>query len=612
MHTKTKILLIVTIILLAFGFATTINVALKLRNSSIQNAVEKAEITANIVQDGLTAHMINNTMDKKDYFLNSISQHDYIKSLWLVRSAGIAKQYGTKNNQETVRDSIDKQVLSSGTTAQVVFEQTDEILLRVTIPYKAEDGKNEVSCLNCHSVQIGDTLGAVSMEFDVTESRTDGLLTILNILGINLVFIIIILILLNKYITPYTKVFSNIKEGLEKAYRGDFSHKFSMFNLKGEARELLEQMNSLFEKLQEAFGSIKVTLSTFTNTIVDDPLDEAKAIIHELADIYKFKKTIELDISKEVIYNRIVDVLKNKYHVLHFALYEVNSIKETRSLIYITSGKSICLDSANTDAINCRAYRTKSDVVSTDFAELCKACEAKDINYLCLPFSINKDYSLILSITSKNKKDLAYIKMNTANIGNYFEAAKPIIESRLLMDQLLDTSLRDGMTGLYNRRFLEEFIEKLMSQVKREQKTYSVLMLDIDYFKSINDTYGHDTGDKVIIKVGELLKETIRESDLAIRYGGEEFVLMLYNADENGTQKVAKNIHEQFSQIMFDVGHGKSIQKTISIGIANFPNDGDTIAGCIKLADTALYKAKTTGRNKIVTYSADMIEDKNV
>ena len=151
-----------------------------------------------------------------------------------------------------------------------------------------------------------------------------------------------------------------------------------------------------------------------------------------------------------------------------------------------------------------------------------------------------------------------------------------------------------------------------MSQVKREQKTYSVLMLDIDYFKSINDTYGHDTGDKVIIKVGELLKETIRESDLAIRYGGEEFVLMLYNADENGTQKVAKNIHEQFSQIMFDVGHGKSIHKTISIGIANFPNDGDTLAGGIKLADTALYKAKTTGRNKIVTYSADMIEDKNV
>ncbi|MFT5660857.1 MAG: two-component system cell cycle response regulator [Sulfurimonas sp.] len=119
-------------------------------------------------------------------------------------------------------------------------------------------------------------------------------------------------------------------------------------------------------------------------------------------------------------------------------------------------------------------------------------------------------------------------------------------------------------------------------------------------------------GDKVIVEIGKLLKDNIREADLAIRYGGEEFVVMLHNAHETGTMKVAKELHEKFASLIFEVGAGETMQKTMSIGIANFPKDGDTIWKCIKLADTALYKAKTTGRNKIVTYTADMSEGKDV
>lgn len=180
------------------------------------------------------------------------------------------------------------------------------------------------------------------------------------------------------------------------------------------------------------------------------------------------------------------------------------------------------------------------------------------------------------------------------------------------MDKLRDTSLRDGMTGLYNRRFLEEFIDQVMSQAQRGNETYSVMMLDVDFFKSVNDTYGHDVGDKVIIEIGKLLKENIRDSDLAIRYGGEEFVVMLHNADDAGTMMVANKIHSAFAEIIFEVGIGETMQKTMSIGIAKFPLHGDTIWKCIKFADTALYKAKTTGRNKIVEYSPEMSESDDV
>ena len=303
------------------------------------------------------------------------------------------------------------------------------------------------------------------------------------------------------------KLFSNLQEGIKKAYSGDFTHKFSTSVL-GDGKNIVEQMNTLFRKMQETFGDIKYNLSTFIPqgcVSATDPLYEAKTIIGELSDIYKFKKTIELDPSKQVVYTRIIDILKTKYEIEHFTLYEVNNVQEERKLIYITDGDSICLDLVDSDAKQCRAYRTKTDVISTEFINLCQSCEAGDFRYICIPFQINSDNSLIISITAKSDKDISKVNSQIPSIKNYLEAAKPVIESRILMDKLRDTSLRDGMTGLYNRRFLEEFIDQVMSQAQREDESYSVMMLDVDWFKMVNDTYGHDIGDMVIKEIGTLL-----------------------------------------------------------------------------------------------------------
>ncbi len=615
MQTKSKILLIVTIMLLALGLATIINVALNFREYSIDSAIEKSKMTASIVEDGLTSHMVNGIMDKRQYFLDQISSNEDIKSLWLVRSQNVIKQYGEGFNDETSRDTIDDEVISKGIMIKKVIEHSNDITLRVTIPYKAINIGGNPNCLSCHDVQRGETLGAISMEFDISEMRTTGMLTILKILGINLIFIIIVLLLINRYVTPYTKLFTNLQEGVTKAYRGDFTHKFET-TVSGEEKEIVEQMNTLFEKMQETFGHIKHNLATFTaqNSISNtDPLHEAKIIIHELSDIYKFKKTIERDSTKTNVYSRIVDVLHVKYNLEHFAFYEIDDVKQTRKLIYISdTAKSICLEHVDEKASDCRAYRTESDVISTDFTDVCKNCQPQKKEYICTFFNINNEVSLVLSITANTSDEIAKINSIIPNIKHYLEAAKPVIESKVLTEKLRDTSLRDAMTGLYNRRFLEEFIDQVMSQVQREGETYSVMMLDVDFFKMVNDTYGHDVGDKVIVEIGKLLLSSVRESDLAIRYGGEEFIVMLHNADDNGTMSVAKKIHSGFAELIFEVGGGEIMQKTMSIGIAKFPNDGDTIWKCIKFADTALYVAKTTGRNKIVTYTPEMSESDDV
>jgi len=597
--------------LLALGGATIVNVSLNFRDYSIKSAIEKATMTAAVVKDGLTAHMINGVMDKRQYFLDQISHNNNeVHALWLVRSQAVIDQYGTGFNGETVRDALDKKVLKTGKMIKEINETTNKIILRVSIPYNATVNGGEANCLTCHDVQRGDTLGAVSMEFDITNMRNAGMITILKILLINIFFIIVVLILINYYVSPYMKLFSNMQDGITKAYSGDFTHEFET-TVSGDGKSIVLQLNTLFRKMQDTFGDIKYNLSTFIPqgcVSSTDPLHEAKTIIGELSDIYKFKKTIELDSNKEVIYTRLIDILKNKYQLKSFAFYEVDSNTSARKLIYISHGESICGGEIDENASLCRAHRTNTDVISSEFVNLCQLCKADGLHYVCIPFDINGDNSIIISITTKSESDINKVNIQIPSIRNYLEAAKPVIESRILMAKLRDTSLRDGMTGLYNRRFLEEFIDQVMSQAVRENETYSVLMLDVDFFKMVNDTYGHDVGDKVIVEIGKVLRENIREADLAIRYGGEEFVVLLHNASEEGTQKVASAIHSAFGNLIFEVGNGETLQKTLSIGIAKFPTDGDTIWKCIKFADTALYVAKTTGRNKIVDYEQEMSE----
>jgi len=608
MKTKSRLLLIVTIMLIGLTTATIINISLNFRDYSIKSEIEKAKMTANIVKDGLTAHMVNGIMDKRQYFLNRIANNQDVEFLRIIRSQSVIKQHGKGFEEEGIEDKIDKEVLETGKMVQKIEENTDKTTLRVTIPYIATVDNSPSSCLNCHDVQKGDVLGAISMEFDIGEMRTSGMITILKIIGINILFIFVVLILINYFVTPYMKLFMNLQDGVKKAYSGDFTHKFHT-SVGGEAKEVITQMNSLFGKIQNTFGDIKHNLATFIPkgaVSSNDPLEEANTIINELSDIYKFKKTIELDDSRESVYLRIIDILKIKYQLKNFSFYEVHNMGNTRKLIYTQGVDSICASSADEDSNICRAHRTKTDVISSEFSNLCQTCTARDLNYICLPFSINDENSLVLSILAKDMNEMHNIQYLILSIKNYLEAAKPVIESRILMDTLRDTSLRDAMTGLHNRRFLEEVIDKIMSQSERNKDTYHVMMLDVDWFKMVNDTYGHDIGDMVIVEIGKVLRENTRDADLAIRYGGEEFVVMLHNATDDGAKYVAKKIHSAFGSLVFNVAPGETMQKTMSIGMAKYPTDGDTIWKCIKYADTALYEAKDTGRNKIVEFTKDM------
>lgn len=606
MNTNRRILFIVFLMLIGLTAATITNVALNFRDYGYNNAIEKSKMTAEIVRDGLTAHMVNGIMDKRQFFLANIANIKDVQDLWIVRADNVISQHGEGLQNERPRDTIDQQVLKEGKIIREVREDSDNAILRVTIPYIATAYGNP-NCLSCHNAQEGDVLGAISMEFNINDIRQTGAMTIAKILGINLFFIIIALWVTHHYFKPYMKLFENLQQGIKRARTGDFSFRFTT-TLKDGGNEVAEQMNTLFEKMDDTFGGIKHDLGTFmtrSNISCSDPLNNAGVIIKELSDVYKFKKTIELDNTKEEIYDRFIYVLKEKFHFEHFALYEVDKITKTRHLIYITDHKSFCQPIADQDATQCRAYRTNSDIYSTDFPNVCQNCSVHDKEYTCIPFNINDDLSLILSFSAKDTDTIETLNFALPSIKNYFEAAKAVIESRTLMDKLRDSSLRDGATRLYNRRFLEEFIDHTANQAIRTNTTYSVLMIDIDFFKMVNDTFGHDAGDIVIKSLAEILQSSVRKVDLPIRYGGEEFLVLLHNTTTDGAIMVAEKIRDLFSQKKFQFG-SETIHKTLSIGIAHFPEQADSIWKVIKFADLALYEAKHSGRNRVVEFESRM------
>jgi diguanylate cyclase (GGDEF)-like protein len=605
MNANRKILFIVALMLIGLAVATITNVALNFRDYGYNNAIEKSKMTAEIVRDGLTAHMVNGMMDKREFFLSNIANIKDVQSLWIVRSQTVIAQHGVGLENERPRDAIDRKVLQDGVIVREIHEDSKNAVLRVTIPYIAS-AYGSPNCLSCHNAKEGDVLGAISMEFNINDIRLTGALTIAKIFAINVIFIIIALWVTNYYFKPYMKLFENLQQGIKRARTGDFTFRFKT-TLTDAGSEVAEQMNTLFEKIEDTFGGIKHNLNTFSshsNLSTSDPLSTAGIIIQELSDVYKFKKTIELDSSKDAIYERFVYVLREKFHFTHFALYEVDKMTKERKLIHISDHKSFCLPIADTNAMECRAYRTASDVYSTDFPNLCANC-AEDKAYTCIPFNINNDLSLILSYSAKSSTEIEKMNLSMPSIKNYFEAAKAVIESRTLMDKLRDSSLRDGPTRLYNRRFLEEFIDKSAEQALRSNISYTVLMIDIDFFKMINDTYGHDAGDTVIKSLAEILQQSVRKSDLPIRYGGEEFLVLLHNTTPDGAMAVAEKIRTRFSEKKFQF-ESDTVQKSLSIGISHFPLHADSIWKVIKFADTALYEGKRNGRNCVVEFEARM------
>ncbi len=174
------------------------------------------------------------------------------------------------------------------------------------------------------------------------------------------------------------------------------------------------------------------------------------------------------------------------------------------------------------------------------------------------------------------------------------------IELQKTKEKLRQLSITDGLTGLYNYRYFKEQLMQELNRARRHNLSVSLIMMDIDHFKYYNDTNGHPAGDLVIKNIAGLLKENIRNIDVAARYGGEEFALVLTETNKESAGIVAEKIRKLIKDYSFDREESQPIGKiTISTGVATFPADAQDFKSLVNMADKRLYRAKQAGRNVV-------------
>lgn len=213
-----------------------------------------------------------------------------------------------------------------------------------------------------------------------------------------------------------------------------------------------------------------------------------------------------------------------------------------------------------------------------------------------------KPYSRILE---EANEELGRMNLSYEQLVMELKQAKEMAESSAVeaweaREKLKELVIKDGLTNLYNHRFFQDFLDKELLRVERYKRILSLIFIDIDHFKNVNDTYGHPQGDVVLRTIAEIFETTVRKPDIAARYGGEEFAVVLPETDINGAVVLAERLRKLVEEREIEVENG-SIKVTISLGVTtyNSMNGKKTKEELVQSADKALYSSKQTGRNKL-------------
>jgi len=223
--------------------------------------------------------------------------------------------------------------------------------------------------------------------------------------------------------------------------------------------------------------------------------------------------------------------------------------------------------------------------------------------YLCLPLVVQGEMLGLLSVeipAGINSDNLHHWRQQVTTVG---EGIKLSLSNLKLREIMREQANHDLLTGLFNRRYLNDTLQRELNHARRECKKTSIAMLDIDHFKQLNDTYGHEAGDLILRELGRVLRENVRKSDIACRFGGEEFVLILLDSSLESACHHLEKINTLVKEMQVHYGEQLLGSMTLSVGIIEASQHEMTADELLRAADSALYAAKRAGRDRIVAYT---------
>ena len=320
----------------------------------------------------------------------------------------------------------------------------------------------------------------------------------------------------------------------------------------------------------------------------------------ELIDLHKAISLLSLEGISAVL----VDRLPSVFLIDYFTLFLYDQDKRKLNLMChnhpeIESSFSIPLSSSpimEAAVLSCQSIREQDFSTSSYYRGADNPLFKKGY-FVSIPLMIEKEVVGVLNINDVdqdpfNVNDLEFI----LNLSEFIAMS---ISNAVLYEQTSKLAVTDGLTGVTNRQSLVKSLQIEFERSKRYNSPLSLIILDVDHFKDVNDTYGHQKGDEILIAFASLLKKACRAKDIAARYGGEEFVMVLPQSNAQGAFKIAERVREEMMKISF-TGNGSNFAVTVSCGVAEFNKDYESTNKLIAAADQALYEAKNGGRNKTI------------
>lgn len=444
----------------------------------------------------------------------------------------------------------------------------------------------------------------------------------------NTILIIIQIFIFATTMTFATKFFlispvNQIKTTMKKVSNGDLSARAAVAT-SDELGELARNFNDMLENLTYLKKDKKKTENELTNMreelkyknrlekrehVLKKTNKALETLVKDFALLYEVGQSVNSTIEMSELYNVIQDILPKRFTLDKFTILIID---ENREFLNVRAAYGF----EESEKIFDLSFRVgegiSGDVVMTGEPIYVKNADkeprflhyrGETINhgsFVSLPLKFHKDIVGVMNCSRRMKNSFTEEEMRLLTlVANQIALA---VENAKLYTKTRELSVKDELTNLYNRRHFQYVMQMEWKRATRFKHPISVLMIDIDHFKTFNDAYGHLHGDKVLKMISSLLLKNIREVDTLARFGGEEFVALLPDTDKEGAIVVGEKLRRLVESEKFEKEHEGMVPVTISVGISNFPSDAREFDDLIDHADLALYEAKDKGRNRVEVY----------
>ncbi len=517
------------------------------------------------------------------------------------------------------KDGFDR-LLTSNTQ---LFKRQDQVNGITVMRFLAPDRAVAANCVSCHNAhplspkrdfKLNDIMGGIEVsipiESSLLQARRDQSWLIVGGAGISLIVMLLIVWGSRVVVTQPVRELTSQMERVSIS-GGDVTEEPAVRRRTEQA--MGEEIRKLWHGFWDMYLSLRLRQQEHSADL-EQQAAEMQVLNQRLIDMQKITQSMQQAISEEEVYRILCHTLTQSLPLKQILILRLNASEDRLETIWTSpTREDIAIDGypAWHEPTRCPVIRSGRDYTVQDISHdlVCNSSisNKESGGYWCVPLVIGGRTIGVVHLLSGETN--SWTEETCHWIEALVNVAAPMIGHLQHLERAKRRALIDELTGAYNRRFLEEPLAKLVvPDDRRRGQVLSLLVIDLDHFKNVNDTYGHQVGDMVLKSVAHVLHRTLKESDVLARYGGEEFVIVLPRTDTVGAAAVAERLRIAVAGLSLrKLAPAAPERVTISVGVASYPVHATTVADLIRIADEALYQSKSQGRNR-VTCAPDTLE----